>query len=169
MKKRIAVLPTFLIALGTLLASCGGGGGTTTLPTSNPATTPTGSSGSYSQLAELGSHIYVNNCARCHGANGQGGVGPALVGNANTHLAYLTAASLLSKISTTMPQDKPGTLSQTEYYQVLCFLLVQNNWVNAIDIFNPSNLSQINLKYLNCLFDLSSSRDDDRRLCVDLS
>jgi len=97
-------------------------------------------------MAELGIHVYQNSCSRCHGANGQGGVGPAIVGNSNTHLAYPTAAALLAKISTTMPQDKPGTLSQAEYYQVLSYILLQNNWVTGQSIFNANNLSQILLK-----------------------
>ena len=142
----VKVVASILVLLS--LSFTFGCSSSTTQATTNPGITTTApaSSGSFSQLAELGSHVYSNSCARCHGANGQGGVGPTIVGNPNTHLAYPTAAVLLSKISTTMPQDKPGTLSQTEYYQVLSYLLVQNQWVNAADIFNSGNLAQIILR-----------------------
>jgi mono/diheme cytochrome c family protein len=135
------------VILSLVAVSCGGGSATTTPPGTNPSsTTATSTSSSYSQMAELGIHVYQNSCSRCHGSNGQGGIGPALVGNSNTHLAYPTASALLSKISSTMPQDKPGTLTQAEYYQVLGYILLQNNWVTAQSIFNANNLSQILLK-----------------------
>ena len=48
-----------------VLAACGGSGGSSK-PTASGAT------------------LYANNCARCHGATGGGGVGPSLVGVATT-------------------------------------------------------------------------------------
>lgn len=42
-----------------------------------------GSDGS-SRPSASGASIYATNCARCHGAEGQGGVGPSLAGIAST-------------------------------------------------------------------------------------
>ena len=84
---------------------------------------------SFGQMAQSGKTGYLSKCAPCHGANGQGGIGPPLVGTTNIPLAYPTAADLLKIIKTTMPRENPGGLSTSKYQQVLSYLLVQNNWV----------------------------------------
>lgn len=71
--------------------------------------------------------------------------GPAIIG-ANANLGkYSTAQGLLTFISTTMPLDAPGGLSQQEYFQVLCYLLVQNGFTPGNTVFNASNLGSIRL------------------------
>ena len=59
------------------LAACGGGGGAQGGGGSSPV--PTGRQAQDPQLVE-GRRVYVATCARCHGARGEGRVGPRLAG-----------------------------------------------------------------------------------------
>jgi mono/diheme cytochrome c family protein len=63
-RTRIAL--TALLASAALAAGCGGG-------SSGGSSTPTGGGGSAD-----GAQIFAENCATCHGDQGQGGVGPNL-------------------------------------------------------------------------------------------
>lgn len=61
--------------IGTLLlAACGGGGGA-----GGSSPYPKGRQADDRQLV-VGRRVYVASCARCHGASGQGNVGPRLAG-----------------------------------------------------------------------------------------
>ncbi len=100
----------------------------------------------YGQFANAGKTVFTNKCAKCHGDNGQGVTGPAVIGS-NAHLdKYNTAQGLLSFISTSMPFDAPGSLSSQDYLNVLGFLLVQNNYVSANTAFDQNQLNNIQLK-----------------------
>ncbi|OUS28649.1 hypothetical protein A9Q99_11595 [Gammaproteobacteria bacterium 45_16_T64] len=87
---------TFLTvaALSCSLSGCGGGGG---------GGSDSGSgSGDPSGSAVIGENEYSANCAGCHGAEGQGGVGPAL-----NDVAY-TLEELIDTIDSTMPPSNPS-------------------------------------------------------------
>ena len=101
---------------------------------------------SFGQMAQSGKTSFLSKCATCHGANGQGGIGPPLIGTTNIPLAYPTAADLLKFITTTMPRESPGGLSTSKYQQILSYLLVQNNWVDPGDLFDVDGLTQVTLK-----------------------
>lgn len=58
------LLAAATVAVGAVLAGCGSGGS--------------------SQPSASGAELFASNCARCHGAEGQGGVGPSLAGIART-------------------------------------------------------------------------------------
>jgi hypothetical protein len=45
-----------------------------------------------------------------------------------------------------MPFNNPGSLSQQQYFQVLGYLLVENNIVTASTAIYPSQLAAIMLK-----------------------
>jgi len=74
-----------------------------------------------------GASVYTQYCAQCHGATLQGDSGPALTGT-TFHQTYGggTAAQLYDFISRQMPQNAPGTLSQTQYLDVTAYALSQN-------------------------------------------
>jgi hypothetical protein len=89
------------------------------------------------QLAVKGQEIYDTYC-RCHGSNLIGSYGYIYLssfGNARNLLDYNGAA---------MP--KGGGISQQEQWEVLCYLLVQNNFTSPDTVFNLDTLSQIQLK-----------------------
>jgi cytochrome c len=100
----------------------------------------------FNAMATLGKTIYDKYGASSHGQNGQGGSSPALMGSHATLTKYNTAQGLLTYISTNMPLEAPGSLSHQDYLDILCYLLVQNNYVPADTVFNESQLNNITLK-----------------------
>lgn len=132
-----------VLSIVILIVGCSGSGKTTTQPPGSPSTS---GSQTFDQLANVGTAVFADQCASCHGNHGQGGDSPALIGS-NAHLSkYATAQGLLNFISTAMPASAPGTLSHEQYLQVLGFLLVQNQEVNSGDLFTEGGLNSITLK-----------------------
>jgi cytochrome c oxidase subunit 2 len=112
-----------------------------------PATTPPSTSTSTAgQLAQLGTTVFGADCASCHGSAGQGGIGPRIIGAGNALSKYTTAQGLLGFISAAMPLNAPGSLSAQQYDELLSFILVQNNWMQAGTVFDPNSLSSVPLK-----------------------
>jgi len=97
-------------------------------------------------MATAGQKIFAADAAACHGSNGQGVTGPAIIGPGENLSKYQNAKGLLDFISTAMPLNAPGSLSHQEYLQVLAYLLVQNNLVLSTAVFNESTLTNITLK-----------------------
>jgi alcohol dehydrogenase (cytochrome c) len=128
-----------LLALMVMLGACKQAG---------PASTGTPQSGSSTagQLVEPGKAVFNRSCASCHGAQGQGGAGPALIGTGEGLKKYGDAQKLYEKISTTMPQSAPGSLSQEDYLRVLSFILVEDNLVQADAPISPDALAGIKLQ-----------------------
>jgi|GEM_PF-1293525 len=79
--------------------------------------------------AQAGAGVFAKNCVSCHGANLQGVAAPALAGK-----DFMTSAvkdnhtvQMLDYIVTqNMPFNNPGSLSATEYAQVMAYLLASN-------------------------------------------
>jgi cytochrome c len=117
-----------------------------TTTTTNVTTTSPTPPNTFGALAASGQTIYNKFAASCHGESGGGRSGPALIGSNAGMAKYNTAQGLLDYISATMPLGAPGKLSHQEYLEVLCYLLVQNNYVSADKVFNEAQLSSIILK-----------------------
>lgn len=93
-----------------------------------------------------GKTIFANICARCHGARGQGLVGPAIIGtNANLR-KFNTAQGLYNFISIAMPFDAPGSLSRREYLQAMSFLLIENGLIEPDTVIDPDHLEALGLQ-----------------------
>ena len=91
--------------------------------------------------AQAGETVYNASCAMCHGKNLNDG-GPALKGDkflAKWSGEGKTALDLYTKIATTMPKNKPGSLTQTQYEAVYAYILQQNG-------FKPKELQKEDLK-----------------------
>ncbi|HVR45439.1 MAG TPA: PQQ-binding-like beta-propeller repeat protein [Candidatus Binatia bacterium] len=89
-----------------------------------------GSQGWYStDQAAQGESLFKQKCAVCHGANLQGGAGPALAGN-QFFLRYKgkPLSALWSTIQTEMPLNAPGTLSQPQSLALVAFILQKNGF-----------------------------------------
>jgi alcohol dehydrogenase (cytochrome c) len=75
--------------------------------------------------AEAGQSLFASMCAVCHGATLGGGMGPALVGPLfRNH--WRSAAALFQFVSIQMPLNNPGSLTATQYWDIVSFLLRQN-------------------------------------------
>lgn len=99
------------------------------LPTSGPAPTAAELPGAASlpaatydaAQAERGQRVYQAVCAKCHPSGSQSGA------------AFTTAwnnrrvSDLHSILVNTMPQNKPGSLSEQQYIDVIAYMLKMNN------------------------------------------
>lgn len=75
--------------------------------------------------AERGRELYATTCAQCHGP-ALGGVesAPPLTGGQFTaNWSGTTLADLAERIRTSMPVDKPGTLSRPQLAAVVAYIL----------------------------------------------
>lgn len=87
--------------------------------TGNSTTATTGGSS-----VQQGQVIFQQQCSMCHGTNGQGGAGPALMGSGSALSGSMTQqSSLTSFIKANMPLTSPGSLSQQQATDVASFIL----------------------------------------------
>ncbi|GGJ25764.1 c-type cytochrome [Deinococcus roseus] len=92
--------------------------------------------------AQAGETVFNASCAGCHGKELQGGFAPALKGDkfiAKWSADGKTVADLYTKISTTMPKGKPGSLTQDQYENIVAHILATNG-------FKPKELRKEDLK-----------------------
>jgi len=97
-------------------------------------------------LADAGREVFARECAECHGARGEGLVGPVLIGEDTNLPAFGTAEGLYEFISQGMPLDAPGSLPEQEYLEVLAFLLLENARVEEDTPLGMEGLSDIDLQ-----------------------
>jgi mono/diheme cytochrome c family protein len=84
-----------------------------------------------------GKGVYTAQCAMCHGAMLEGGIGDKLIGGRGTLVAssgppvktvesyWPYATTLFDYIKRAMPFDKPGSLSNDDVYAVTAYILNQ--------------------------------------------
>tara|TARA_B100001287_G_C22557944_1_gene470046 strand:+ start:251 stop:628 length:378 start_codon:yes stop_codon:yes gene_type:complete len=82
------------------------------------------------EQASRGAQEYAARCASCHSADLRGNSNsPSLIG-----LSFMfiwegrSLGELFTKMSTEMPTDQPGSLSQQSYSAILAFILKSNNF-----------------------------------------
>jgi mono/diheme cytochrome c family protein len=90
-----------------------------------------------------GTEVFQQICSKCHGDNGQGGDGPTLIGAGNAVADYRNARRLFDFVSSSMPDDAPGSLATQQYYDVIAFLLSSNGWNAAGQTVDPSTAESI--------------------------
>lgn len=95
---------------------------------------------------ERGRAIFAARCAKCHGAEGQGGEGPRLIGPAPVLAGYPTAQHLFEFVRSDMPADAPGTLSEAEYWDVLAFVLDANGLLPPGTVLDPDTAPQVPIR-----------------------
>ena len=87
--------------------------------------------GVYSEAqAGRGAALYQTACASCHGDKLQGkGQTPALTGSDFVmNWSGMTVGDLFDKIQTSMPADKPGSLSREQNASLVAYLLSANKF-----------------------------------------
>ena len=83
-----------------------------------------------------GKSAYTDNCAACHGVNGEGGIKDRLVGGQGTLASdqpiktvgsfWPYATTLFDYIHRAMPYQAPGSLSVDDYYALTAYVLSLN-------------------------------------------
>ncbi len=80
--------------------------------------------------AKAGQELYASKCASCHGDQLTGGemapplAGPEFMANWNG----LSAGDLFERIRTTMPANKPGSLSREANTQILAYMFASSKF-----------------------------------------
>ena len=108
-----------------------------------------------SGTAVEGKQVFAARCAVCHGAMGEGGDGPALVGGQGTLATprpkktvgsyWPYATTLWDYVNRAMPFNQPGTLSNQEVYAVAAYVLFLNDLVGEKQELNAKSLPQIRM------------------------
>jgi S-disulfanyl-L-cysteine oxidoreductase SoxD len=102
-----------------------------------------------------GREIYENQCAACHGDNGQGGIGDRLVGGQGTLATskpirtvgsyWPYAPTLFDYIRRAMPQNAPGSLSNEDVYSVSAYILSLNRLLPANAVLDAKTMAAIKM------------------------
>jgi mono/diheme cytochrome c family protein len=106
--------------------------------------------------ATEGEAVYKNQCASCHGPNGEGQPqGPQLVGGIGSLASanpvrtvgsyWPYATSVWDYIHRAMPLNQPGSLSANDTYAVTAFLLQRNDIIQASDVMNQETLAKVRM------------------------
>jgi len=88
------------------------------------------STGVYTQAqASAGATLFTAQCSSCHGANLEGGAGPALAGSDFIQKwSGQTADDVYAIVSQQMPMTSPGSLSADQSLALIAYILQQNKY-----------------------------------------
>src|SRR5437588_10590868 len=102
-----------------------------------------------------GREVFDQQCAACHGAKGEGGVGDRLVGGLGTLATpnpvrtvgsyWPYAPTLFDYIRRAMPQNAPQSLSNDEVYAVSAYILSLNGIVPTDATLDARSLAAIKM------------------------
>jgi len=102
-----------------------------------------------------GHEVFDQQCASCHGANGEGGLGERLVGGQGTLATpepvqtvgsyWPYAPTLFDYIRRAMPQNAPQSLSNDDVYAVSAYILNLNGLLPADATLDARTLSAIKM------------------------
>jgi S-disulfanyl-L-cysteine oxidoreductase SoxD len=102
-----------------------------------------------------GRTVYAEQCAACHGAEGQGGLGDRLVGGQGTLATakpvrtvgsyWPYAPTLFDYIRRAMPQNAPQSLSSEDVYAVSAYVLNLNGIVPADAVLDAKTLAAVKM------------------------
>jgi mono/diheme cytochrome c family protein len=84
-----------------------------------------------SAQATAGDKLYAAKCSACHGANLEGGAGPALSGATLTTLSKntkLTVGDMFTFLSQQMPLNEPASLTHDQYVSIMAYILHFNGY-----------------------------------------
>jgi S-disulfanyl-L-cysteine oxidoreductase SoxD len=106
-----------------------------------------------------GRTVYAEQCAACHGTEGQGGVGDRLVGGQGTLATakpvrtvgsyWPYAPTLFDYIRRAMPQNAPQSLGNEDVYAVSAYILSLNGLVPTDAVLDAKTLAAIKMPNRN--------------------
>jgi S-disulfanyl-L-cysteine oxidoreductase SoxD len=106
-----------------------------------------------------GREVFEQQCAACHGAKGEGGVGDRLVGGQGTIATpkpvrtvgsyWPYAPTLFDYIRRAMPQNAPQSLGNDDVYAVSAYILSLNGLIAADTTLDAGALSAIKMPNRN--------------------
>jgi mono/diheme cytochrome c family protein len=85
------------------------------------------------EQAESGREAYARSCARCHGADLSGDVGPSLAPLDRFAFRDAPLSRLFEIMRTEMPFDAPGSLDPEVYAAILAYVLHENGYPGGPD------------------------------------
>ena len=95
--------------------------------------------------ASRGATVFNSSCAACHAEDLSGNeMGPPLAGS--PFLEYwqdLSLADLLQVMSTSMPQDNPGSLDQPQYIEIITYMLEKSGFPSGSEDLTEDALGEI--------------------------
>jgi cytochrome c len=92
-----------------------------------------------------GQTVFIERCAKCHGEQGEGKLGRALIGPTANLGGYGTARGLFDYTRKIMPIDAPGRLLESEYWAVLAYILTQNKLLPDGTTLGRQNAASVRL------------------------
>jgi mono/diheme cytochrome c family protein len=102
-----------------------------------------------------GREVFAAQCSRCHGPNGEGGVGAVLVGGQGTLATpkplktvgsfWPYATSVWDYVNRAMPFDQPGLLKPPEVYAVVAYILNLNGIIGDNQVLDAKSLPQVKM------------------------
>jgi len=108
-----------------------------------------------------GRTVYAEQCAACHGTEGQGGVGDRLVGGQGTLATakpvrtvgsyWPYASTLFDYIRRAMPFNAPQSLTADQVYAVSAYILYLNNIVTEDTVLDATSLPRVEMPNRNGL------------------
>ena len=100
-----------------------------------------------------GREVFAAQCARCHGPNGEGGVGATLVGGQGSLRSarplktvgsyWPYATTLWDYINRAMPFDQPGLLKPPEVYAAVAYILNLNGIIREDQVIDATSLPKV--------------------------
>jgi hypothetical protein len=94
--------------------------------------------------AARGAKLFESNCTTCH--REPGGTAPVLAGERFTKtFSDATLQVVFTTIKTTMPRNAPGSLSDTEYVDVVAHLLKINSYADGMNELAVADLPGIKI------------------------
>ncbi len=102
-----------------------------------------------------GADLYATACASCHGATGQGGIGPRLVGGIGTLATahpvktvgsyWPFATTVFDYIRRAMPFNHPELLSNDQVYALVDYILFLNSIVPKAAVMDAATLPEVKM------------------------
>ncbi len=101
------------------------------------------------EQVQAGAQVFSQICSGCHGARGEGAgpddpEAPLLVGPLGL-TSFRDAQEIFDFIKVEMPSDVPGSLTETQYWNALAWLLAENSIPSPGQALGPATAGGVSL------------------------